>query len=235
MQILLADDHKLLRDGLRPLLGKVHAQAKVIEASGLLEAVEAAQEAGGVELALLDLRMPGMNGLAGLTLFMERFPATRVVLLSAFGDSETVLAAIKAGAAGFIPKTIGGRGFVNALRLILSGEVYVPSNVLLDVSEQLAPAPAPVPAPAAPVPDAPGRTDDAGGTCCSINAGDFTDRERDVMRLLVDGLPNKTIARQLGLQEPTVKACLRGFYRKIGAANRAQAVKVILAIEGRLR
>ena len=219
MRILLADDHKLLRDGLRPLLGKVHSQAKVIEASDFAGAVGAADAVGGVDLALLDLKMPGMNGLAGLSAFMERFPATRVVVLSAFGAPDTVLAAIKAGAAGFIPKTIGGQGFVNALRLIMSGEVYVPGNTLLEVGEQR------VPAPAAELDDAAVRP----------AADDFSAREREVMGLLVDGLPNKVIAGRLGLQEPTVKACLRGLYRKIGAANRAQAVRIILDIEGRLR
>ncbi len=219
MRILLADDHKLLRDGLRPLLGKVHSQVKVIEASNFSEAMAAADAAGGVELALLDLRMPGMNGLAGLTSFMARFPGARVVLLSAFGDADTVLAAIKAGAAGFIPKTIGGQGFVNALRLIMSGEVYVPGNTLLEVGEQRAPTPA--------AEDDPAVRQPAGD--------DFSVRERDVMGLLVDGLPNKVIAGRLGLQEPTVKACLRGLYRKIGAANRAQAVRIILDIKGRLR
>jgi len=223
MRILLADDHKLLRDALHPLLSKVHAQVQVVEADNFPDAVAAADAIGGVELALLDLRMPGMDGLAGLRRFMERFPAARVVLLSAFGEPDTVLAAIKAGAAGFIPKTIGGRGFVNALRLIMSGEVYVPGNTLLEAGEQWTNTPIPPPPPiptvnaTPPAPDIPATEEE-----------DFSEREHAIMALLVDGLPNKVIARQLGLQEPTVKARLRSLYRKIGAVNRAQAVRIIL-------
>lgn len=226
MKILLADDHKLLRDGLRPLLGKVQTQVQVIEADDLPDAIAAVEAAGGVDLALLDLRMPGMNGLSGLTAFMGCFPNTRVVVLSAFGDSDTVLAAIRAGAAGFIPKTIGGRGFVSALRLIMSGEIYVPGNTLLEMDEQTRPMPEPSQEQPAP--------DKLEQGSAAANGDEFSDREREIMRLVVDGTPNKVIARQLGLQEPTVKACLRGLFRKIGAANRTQAVKIILGLDGRL-
>jgi DNA-binding NarL/FixJ family response regulator len=221
MMILLADDHKLLRDCLRPLLGRVEAQVTVIEASDLAGAVAAAETAGHLDLALLDLRMPGMDGLTGLMAFMERFPATRVVLLSAFGDLDTVLAAIKAGAAGFIPKTIGGQGFVNALRLIMSGEVYVPGQTLLEAGEHLSPA----------------AEGDRGAVAAAepvVRDRAFTPREGLVMDLLVDGMPNKEIARRLQLHEATVKACLRSIYRKMGVLNRTQAVKAILSRAGHL-
>lgn len=216
VRILLADDHKLLRDGLRPLLVKVHPQARVIEANDFHEALTVAEAAGGVNLALLDLHMPGMEGVTSLGLFMERFPTARVVLLSAFAEPETVLAAIKAGAAGFIPKTIGGKGFIHALRLILAGETYVPTATLLEVNRKL-PESSP---------------DNQTKTPLRVpDRQEFTDREREVMALLIDGTQNKVIARRLGLQEATVKACLRGLYRKLGAVNRAQAVKIILALD----
>lgn len=222
MQIVLADDHKLMRDGLRPFLGKLQVGARVLEAADFPEAVAVTKSAGAVDLALLDLMMPGMNGVSGLSSFVGQFPETRVVLLSAFGDASTVLDAINAGASGFIPKTIGGNGLVNALRLVLSGEVYVPSTTLLEMAERRV--------------GAGGMLTTAMRTPSRPAAGEgqppLSQREREVVALLTEGLPNKVIASRLNLGEPTVKACLRGLYRKIGAANRAQAVKILLAMGG---
>jgi DNA-binding NarL/FixJ family response regulator len=226
MRILLADDHKLLRAGLVPLLEKLSPEAQVIEADDLPQAIAAVEAIGGVDLALLDLRMPGMNGLTGLVSFIDRFPGTLVVLLSAFGDPDTVLSAIRAGAAGFIPKTIGGRGFTSALHLILAGEVYVPGTTLLEVGEHMRSSPPPQDPPPVATPNEP--------LDARLTGLEFSAREREIMRLLVEGLPNKLIATRLGLHEPTVKACLRGLYQKIAASNRAHAVKIILDIQGRL-
>lgn len=203
MDILLADDHNLVREGLKPFLEKLVDSAQVIEAADMESALAAAEQADDLGLIILDLMMPGMNGLRGLERVRRDFPDVPVVILSGHIDRADVLAAIDAGAAGYIPKTVSGAALVSALRLVLDGERYLPS-VVLDNAD-----------------------DSAAKTAPSIFAG-LSPREREVLAHLTNGLTNKEIARQLDLQEITVKVHVRNVYRKIGAGNRAQAVKIAM-------
>lgn len=214
MKILVADDHKLVRDGLKPFLQELGPDIHILDAANIDEALVAAGGASDLGLVLLDLMMPGMDGLKGLEALRAKCPNVPVVIVSGFSSRDHVVAAVQAGAAGFIPKTVSGTAMVNALRLVLSGEKYLPSSTFFDdPSNQMsmpnaaASKPAGVPPP----------------------FDKLSRREAEILALLVEGRTNKEIALCLDLQEITIKVHLRNVYRKIGAANRAQAVRIAMS------
>lgn len=208
MRILVADDHNLVREGLRPFLQELGEDVEISEAATLDEALDQAA-AGPLGLALLDLKMPGMDGLRGMEAFHARFAAVPTVILTGHINRDDVMAAVRAGASGYIPKTISGTALVNALRLVLSGEKYLPSFMLTDTAEE--------PTVVSGAPSKPTPLDT------------LSPREREILGLLIEGRTNKDIARRLDLQEITIKIHLRNVYRKIGAVNRAQAVRIALS------
>lgn len=213
MRILFADDHRLLRDGLSSFLVKLAPKSLVLGAESLEEALVVAEDADGVDLALLGQGMPGLNGSTGISLFRRRFPAAKVVLLTTVSDPIVILAAISAGADGVIFKTISGEGMLAALRLVLSGEIYLPSDVLIAMANLAVRSMIP-----------------SKETVLTVMTSvKFSPAETSVVPLLLDGLSNKQIAERLAIEEPAVKARLRGIYKKLGASNRAQAVWALLA------
>jgi DNA-binding NarL/FixJ family response regulator len=206
-EILVADDHKLLREGLKPFLTELADDAVILEAATFRETIDVAAGTQGLRLILLDLTMPGMNGMGGIEILRAEHPDVPVVILSGDSRRETVLNALQAGASGFIAKTVSGAALVNALRLVLAGETYLPPSTTDGDDDGDAPAPAAPP---------PSRLEGING------------RDREILALVVEGLTNKEIGRRIGLQEVTIKAHLRSLYRRIGATNRAQAVRITL-------
>lgn len=213
MRILLADDHDLVREALSLLFKQYFEDCEVVEAGALDPALEHIAKNKQFDLVLLDLRMPGMDGLGGLKRTLEKVDRkTPVVLLSGAYRSEDVRHAIEAGAQGFIPKTLRGQALANAVKLVLAGEKYLPSSILSDLSEGFSSS-----------------TSETKVIGNFGNEGDFsrlTPREREVLALLAEGRPNKDIARHLDLREITVKYHLKNIYRKLNVSNRAQAVKM---------
>ena len=122
MHILVADDHNLVRDGLKPFLYELDPDATILDAGNFDDALATAKATDELGLVLLDLKMPGMNGLQGVELMRRARPNVPVVILSGHVEREEVLAAVRAGANGYIPKTISGAALINALRLVLGGE-----------------------------------------------------------------------------------------------------------------
>lgn len=213
MKILVADDHKLVRDGLKPFLQELAPDVEILDAANIEEALNAASAAGDVSLVLLDLMMPGMDGLKGLESLRAKCPNVPVVIVSGFSSRDHVVAAVQAGAAGFIPKTVSGTAMVNALRLVLSGEKYLPSSTFFDEPGSQMGMPTNLLRPVGVPPP----------------FDKLSRREAEILALLVDGRTNKEIAICLDLQEITIKVHLRNVYRKIGAANRAQAVRIAMS------
>jgi DNA-binding NarL/FixJ family response regulator len=207
MQILLADDHHLVRDTLEALLKDSFDDADVLHAASLSEAVAVAKKVKDLDAVLLDLRMPGMNGLAGLSAIRHECPDVPVVILSGDEHPDTVRASLQAGAAGFIPKTMHGAAMLNALRLVLSGARYIPDLTLSFSDAQEGDQASP-----------PGQT-----------VG-LTRREREILRHLTTGLQNKEIARQLGIESVTVSLHLRSIYKKLNVSNRTQAVRLAMEL-----
>lgn len=207
MRIILADDHVMIREGLRPFVERIAADAIVQEAGSFPDVLELLKD-GPADLVILDLKMPSMNGYQGLVTLRQMFPQMRCVMLSAMADRDHVLEAIRLGADGFIPKHLSGATMVSALQLVLSGERFIPAMLLDKNSESGA---------------------EAGGGSDLI--GRLTPRERDILRLLREGLANKVIANRLEVSEVTVKSHLGNVFRKLGVQNRLQAMRLLIDSE----
>ncbi|MCI0430087.1 MAG: response regulator transcription factor [Rhodospirillales bacterium] len=203
MKILLADDHNLVRDTIERFLGQLGSDIHVLHAATLPQALKIARRGESLDLIILDLNMPGMNGLAGLKGMQAARPGVPVAILSGEIDPHIVRSALQAGAAGFLPKTMRAAAMLDALRLIASGERFVPDIALSTDSGMSEGRPA------------------VGGALASL-----TRRERDVLKLLVEGLSNKEIAHRLNIEVVTVALHLRSIYRKLGVESRTQAVRL---------
>lgn len=197
MRILIADDHDLLRDTLVLYLEGA-GDMQTCAAADLDQALLAIKTDGPFDLVLLDYKMPGMNGLAGLQRALAAEGGQRVALMSGEATREIAEKALEVGAAGFVPKTLAAKSLVNAVRFMMMGEVYAPLDFMTAVEEA---EPNPL-------------------------AARLSQRELQVLRGLTQGKANKEIARDLELQEPTIKLHVKTLYRKIGAANRTQAALI---------
>lgn len=209
LRILLIDDHAVFREGLKAVLRGFTADTVLDEAGDSAQALERAAQQG-YDLVLLDLDLPGRNGLAVLGDLREALAATPVVIVSGSGEAHIVRQAIERGAMGFIPKTSTQDVLVKALHLVLAGGVYLPPAVLDNTT-------APAPALAAV----------ASGAAAEPALGrrlGLTPRQADVLRCVVQGKPNKVIARELDISEGTVKAHLSLVMQALGAHNRTEAV-----------
>ncbi len=205
MRILLADDHALLRDTVKAYIEQSDIEAEVDGVGSLPEATALLDRQRSYDLILLDIDMPGMNGVGGMSLVKQRAPKSSVVILSALATPENILAALDHGADGFIPKMMHAKAMLMALRLIMAGERYVPANMLEDVRHLKEQRSQKKPTEIA-----------------------FSPEEAMVLGLLKEGLANKEIGRRIGMEEHTVKYFVRSIFKKIGAKNRTQAVSIAL-------
>lgn len=218
MKLLLIDDHPLFRDGLSLLIQHRldladHGGAEVLEAGSLREALATLEAHPDVGLVLLDLGLADRQGLGTLTEWRELAPQLPVVVLSADDRPGTILAAIDQGASGFIPKTVESSVMQEALRRVLSGGVYLPP-LPTDAVVEIEPART----------DDDGQRDEPVGPDATLG---LSGRQLDVLRLLVEGKPNKEICRVLSLSESTVKTHMSAIFRKLKVSSRTQAVVAV--------
>ena len=207
MHILLVDDHTLFREALLHVLRQFDNTAMVIEAATAKEAIRLAAHYHDLDLILLDLTLPGLNGLSALPELHELRPTVPLVILSASEDSADIRQALAAGAMGYIPKSSSSHEMITALRLVLAGEVYVPP-VMLAALEGLEAASVQV-------------------TAASVEEGGvegLTPRQLEVLRLMAQGLSNKGICKRLNVAEGTVKLHVTAVMRALNTCNRTQAV-----------
>lgn len=214
MKTLLVDDHTLFREGLAMLVSHGFPEVRLLQAGDVAEALALIRAEGDIELVLLDLTLPDSEGMQGLERVREQAPDVAVVVLSADEAPETVLAAIDAGAAGFVPKTAKSGIMQAALRVVLAGGVYLPPTVL-----GIARGDTPVVAPPKVALDTPPAAE-----ADIADATGLSPRQADVLRLLIAGKPNKLICRELDLAESTVKTHLAAIFRKLEVTSRTQAV-----------
>ncbi len=197
MRVLIADDHDLLRDTLE--LWFRQEKIEVATARDLDGALAAVATQEPFDLILLDYGMPGMNRLDGLQQALDGARGARVALMSGIAPREVAEKALEMGAAGFLPKTLPAKSLVNAVRFMAMGEQYAPIDFMTTAAEV---------------------------TPVNPLAAKLTPRELDMLKKLCEGKANKEIARDLGIQEPTVKLHMKTLYRKIGAHNRTQAAMI---------
>jgi DNA-binding NarL/FixJ family response regulator len=209
LQILIADDHALLRQGLRQLLADENPDYEFAEADGFDAALDALAGAA-TDLLLIDLGMPGMAGAESLRALREAHPATKVAVITGSDDRATILGCLGAGVHGYILKSSSVEEIQRAIGTILAGGVYVAPSLA-----QLSDTPAPVPNVETPRQLASEASDDAPR---------FTSRQLDVLRLLAEGRSTKDIARTLELGPGTVKIHLAAIFRALNAHNRTEAV-----------
>lgn len=208
-RIVFADDHNLVREGIIPFLQRLTDDAQVHEASNLDEALSCFPQSEPPDLLLLDLNMPGMDGFNGIAKARGMYPQCKIVVISAHFNERTVRGSLAAGAQGFIPKISTKTAMMDSLRAILAGETVAPTPSSSAEAVGL---------------DLAGR----GAKSDDDPWQKLTHRESEALRLLIDGKTNKEIARILGLNEITVKGHMRNAYKKIGAGNRADAVRIAL-------
>lgn len=192
MRILLADDHDLVRDTISLFL-KSEGVDEVATAENLNDALATARN-GEFDLALLDYKMPGMNGLDGIAQMKAAMNGGPVAVLSGMATPAIAQSAIEAGAIGFVPKTMSAKAMIGAIRLMVLGEVFMPVSFQHQAS--------------------------------NANEANLTTRETEVLRALCDAKSNKEIARELNLQEVTIKLHVKTLCRKLDARNRTQAAMI---------
>lgn len=201
IRVLIADDHTLFRDGLRALLGSIPDTEVVGEASTGQEAIAQAT-ALSPDIVLMDIQMPGMNGIEATQHILQKNPATGIVVLTMFEDDDSVFAAMRSGARGYILKGADQAEMLRAIRAVASGEALfgpaIADRLLAFFAAKPSTSPLPFP--------------------------DLTNREREILDLLAAGHVNADIADSLFLSPKTVRNHISRIFSKLQVADRAQAV-----------
>ncbi len=207
-RLLVVDDHQMVLDGLRAMLGAYRDQVEIVGEAGEPEEAIALLEAEKPDVVLLDIRLRGASGLDLCADIRRRRPECKVVFLTVYDDEQYLYQAMRLGASGFLLKRVRGAELVGYLTRIHQGETLIDPALAARVAQSAA----------------------------RLQSGEFwpgahlglTQRESEVLALMVSGLSNRAIAARLVVSEETVKTHVRGIYRKLGVSDRAGAVAAAL-------
>ena len=198
MDVLLVDDHPILHETMRAVVGSIAPQSRFHGETDLGGGVSKARQLKDLRLVLLDLMLPGCTGIESLQQFLKVLPRARVMVMSATEDSASVRAALDAGAVGYLPKTSPPKTIAEAVRTVLEGGTYVPPQAMGAVPQVKTPR--------------------------SLADLGITERQADVLRLVCKGRSNLEIARELSIAENTVKQHAHAAYRSLGVSSRTEAM-----------
>jgi len=202
MRLLLVDDHAVVREGVSALLQQARSDVRVLQARSGEEALILARTEPDLDAVLLDLVLPGMDGVRCIEAFGREHADLPVVVLAGSEDPRDVRRALNAGALGYVPKSADPLTLLSVLDYVLAGNMYVPPLLAWDDSAD----------------NAPRRP-----TAALEGRQELTGRQVDVLKLLARGLPNKSIAQVLGLSDKTVKVHVTAIFRSLNVVNRTQA------------
>ncbi|TMJ36021.1 MAG: response regulator transcription factor [Alphaproteobacteria bacterium] len=207
-RVIIVDDHPLFRAALKQALSGAFKGIKLDEA-GTLDAVTARLDRDSdVDLVLLDLKMPGVQGLSGLMFLRAQYPAVSIAVVSASDQPHIIRRALDLGASGFIPKSLAVEDMRRAIASILAGGIWAPEGL------------------------GPGAAPDSEGDALAQRVATLTPQQMRVLMMLKEGLLNKQIAFQLGISEATIKAHVSAILQKLAVGSRTQAVIAANRIDG---
>jgi two-component system, NarL family, nitrate/nitrite response regulator NarL len=205
MKVLIVDDHPALREGVAALLRQSGPDTSVLQAGDVAEALAFVAQHADLDIVVLDIVLPGMGGLPAIAEFGRLRPDLPVVVLSSSETPQDARRALAQGALGYVPKSASPQTLIAAIRLVLNGDRYVPPLILDEtVAARLA------------------HLRQGAGSAVSA----LTDRQIDVLRQLIEGKSNRTIALGLGLSEKTVKAHVTGIFKALNVVSRTQAAAI---------
>lgn len=218
MKILIADDHALVVSAVQSKLAQLDGEIEFRCASSVDELFQLVSD--DLDLALVDLAMPGAQGYAHIAQLRRQFPALPLIVLSGSDDVRVMRAVLDLGVLGFIPKAYSADVLLSAVRLVLVGGIYIPPMLLGAPGTYSSSTPM--------SPSAHMQVSTSLETLSQL----LTERQVDVLRLLSQGKPNKLIARELGISEGTVKIHLAAVFRALNVRNRTEAVVTASSLEG---
>lgn len=195
LKLLVIEDHALVREGLLQTLGGIARNTKTLGASDSEAALEQLEAHADIDLVLLDLMLPGLNGMSLLSVLRKRHPSIPVLIVSALEDGETIRKAMRNGASGFVTKSGNSQVLMDAVRKVLAGELYLPDKYSPE--------------------------DEKTEREAKVR---LTPTQLKVLQLLADGYSNREIAELLGVAVGTVKLHLFSIYKALGVNSRAQAL-----------
>ncbi len=206
MTILLADDHALFRDGMRYVLQQLAEQVEILDADNFQGALKLAEQHPALDLALMDLHMPGSDGVLSVRAFHLRHPDIPLVVVSGSDQRDDIEKVMEYGAMGFISKMTSGKVMLSALRMVLDGGIYVPPQLLQQTIATM-------------------DTGTKDKRSRRTNEFGLTARQVEVLRCLADGMSNKDIANAMDLAEGTVKIHVAAVYQVLHVNSRLEAVR----------
>jgi two-component system nitrate/nitrite response regulator NarL len=208
MKLLIVDDHPIYRKGLIALLDQMDPDTALLQANDATQALALIAENDDLDVVILDLVIPGMDGLRAIAEFGKIRPELPVIILSSSENPADVRAALANGALGYVPKSAAEHTLLAAIRIVLNGDIYVPPFVLLQAE-----------------------TARLAGLKIESDSDRpvLTERQIEVLRRISAGQMNKVIAVELGLSEKTVKSHINAIFRALNVMNRSQAAAVARA------
>jgi len=209
MKILLVDDHQLFLDGICHVIERLQDGVELLPIADPLQAMEVLETDTSIELVLLDINMPRMNGMAFLAGLQHRNCTTPIVAVSATESIEDIVNVIEAGAVGFIPKSHAADDMLNGLQQVLAGQIYIPIELQIPVARLQAQHL-----------EQTSNPEESG-----VNQVGVTRRQREVLKLVAQGFSNKDIALSLHLTEHTVKSHLSALFQLLHAKSRSECVQ----------